>query len=125
TLGDQMVLVGMRRRRVFGHGRGCASDCDWIHGEEYLRCGVFACNRHPRPGGDPRTRGMPGEWIPAFAGMTTGGATPRSDGVGAFRSDLEARLQAGLDELVQVAVQHFLCVAALDAGAQVLDATLV
>src|SRR5690606_7364151 len=45
--------------------------------------------------------------------------------VGAFRARLEPRLQARLDELVQVAVQHLLRVAALDARAQVLDPRLV
>ena len=45
--------------------------------------------------------------------------------IAAFRPGLQPRLQAGLHELVQVAVQHLLRVAALDAGAQVLDAALV
>src|SRR5262245_16613772 len=39
--------------------------------------------------------------------------------------DLQALLQAGLDEGVEVAVQHLLRVADLDVGAQILDATLV
>ena len=42
-----------------------------------------------------------------------------------FEPDFQAGLQAGLDELVEVAVEHLLRVAALDAGAQVLDAALV
>src|SRR5690606_14428637 len=37
----------------------------------------------------------------------------------------QAGLEAGLDELVEVAVQHVLRVGALDAGAQVLDPALV
>ena len=42
--------------------------------------------------------------------------------VAALGAGFEARFQAGLDEFVQVAVQHFLRVAAFDAGAQILDA---
>src|SRR3546814_5376189 len=42
--------------------------------------------------------------------------------VGALRARLEPRLQARLDEFVQVTVENFLRIRALDAGAQVLDA---
>src|SRR3546814_15560830 len=45
--------------------------------------------------------------------------------VGALRARLEPRLQARLDEFVQVTVENFLRIRALDAGAQVLDAALV
>src|SRR5690606_6721689 len=45
--------------------------------------------------------------------------------VGALRTGLQAGLQARLDELVQVAIQHLLRVRTLDAGAQVLDPALV
>src|SRR5690606_10531854 len=48
-----------------------------------------------------------------------------SGSVGALGAGVQAGLEGGLDELVQVAVEHLLGVAALDAGAQVLDAALV
>ena len=37
----------------------------------------------------------------------------------------DALFQAGLNELVEVAIEDALCVAALDIGAQILDARLV
>ena len=61
----------------------------------------------------------------APARLRRGAAMQRSHGVDAFGPDFQAGLQAGLDELVEVAVEHLLRVAALDAGAQVLDAALV
>src|SRR6476620_4937535 len=45
--------------------------------------------------------------------------------IAALGARFQPGLQAGLDELVEVAVQHLLRVAALDARAQVLDAALV
>jgi hypothetical protein len=45
-----------------------------------------------------------------------------SSGVAAFGAGFQARFQAGLDEFVQIAVEHLLRVAAFDAGAQILDA---
>src|SRR5690606_15208935 len=58
----------------------------------------------------------------AAAAPAAGGA---SDRVAAFGAGLEAGLEAGLDELVQVAVEHLLGIAALDPGTQVLDPALV
>src|SRR5690606_26268876 len=58
-------------------------------------------------------------------GSARGAAAAASGRVGPFGADLQAGLEAGLDELVQVAVQHLLGIAALDAGAQVLDPALV
>src|SRR5690606_26731247 len=46
-------------------------------------------------------------------------------GVGAPGAGFQSRLEAGFHELVQVAVEHLLRVAALHAGAQVLDPALV
>ena len=63
---------------------------------------------------------MEGREIPA----RTWSAGCRLYRVAAFGARLEPGLQAGLDEFVQVAVQHLLRVAALDAGAQVLDPRL-
>ena len=39
--------------------------------------------------------------------------------------DSDALLQAGFDELIQIAVEHALCIADFDVGAQILDARLV
>ena len=35
------------------------------------------------------------------------------------------RFQAGFDKLIQIAVEHALCIADFDVGAQILDARLV
>ena len=58
-------------------------------------------------------------------GSRTAGCCVRISASLRLEPDFEAGLQAGLDELVEVAVEHLLRVAALDAGAQVLDAALV
>src|SRR5688500_16510540 len=78
----------------------------------------------PAKAGTHVASGRRSSWVPAFAGMTTR-CNQRSGSVAAFRTRFQPRLQARLDELVQVAVEHFPRVGALDAGAQVLDAALV
>src|SRR5690606_30751839 len=79
------------------------------------------CRRHARAAAG---------WIRSWSGGNRERKVARdrkggSDRVGTFRPDLQAGLEAALDELVQVAVEHLLRIAALDAGAQILDPALV
>src|SRR5690606_28688394 len=79
------------------------------------------CRRHARAAAG---------WIRSWSGGNRERKVARdrkggSDRVGTFRPDLQAGLEAALDEFVQVAVEHLLRIAALDAGAQILDPALV
>src|SRR3546814_196691 len=98
---DEIVVrrSGLRPRRPFV-GRGYAPDAG-NYGTARRPLAVVAVRR----GRSPDLRGL--------------------YRVGALRARLEPRLQARLDEFVQVTVENFLRIRALDAGAQVLAAALV